>query len=166
MALNPSDLRARDSARRYTVTTSSAHNMPTSSSGVSERTLRADEIQANTRTTGNRGRIFALAGSSATTFNLLATNSRRLAARILPARWDDAVAPKIILNGIRTILQRAVRDVLRGTATVTVSPVFLAREYGGAYLVVRGCECIFSGVADSHYNGTFSINNFAPLDSA
>ena len=155
----------------YTVTTSSAHNMPTSSSGVQSEPYAQIEIQANT--TNNRqceGAFSLTAVPSATTFQFT-RNEFTVTGGANPTCTGGTmrVAPKIILkwdSHYTYSVQSATCS--GGTATVTVSPGVFgpANTAAPTWVVPWFVNAIFSGVADSHYNGTFSINNFAPTGTA
>ena len=155
----------------FTVTTSTAHNMPTASSGVQSEPFAQIEIQGNT--TNNRqceGAFSLTAVPSATTFQFT-RNDLTSAGGASPACVGGTlrVPPKIILkwdSHYTYSVQSAACS--GGAATVTVSPGVFgpANTAASSWVVPWFVNAIFSGVSDSHYNGTFVINNFSPVGTA
>jgi len=145
--------------------------MPTTSSGIQSEPFAQIEIQSNT--TNNRqceGAFSLTAVPSATTFQFT-RNDLIAAGGTNPACTGGTmrVAPKIILkwdSHYTYSVQSATCS--GGNATVTISPGVFgpANTAAPTWVVPWFVSAIFSGVADSHYNGTFGISNFSPVGTA
>ena len=155
----------------YTVTTSSAHNMPTTASGVQSEPYAQIEIQRGTTNNLQCEGAFSLtAVPTATTFQFT-RNDLTATGGASPACTGGTmrVAPKIILkwdSHYTYSVQSATCS--GGTATVTISPGVFGPTNTAAptWVVPWFVNAIFTGVTDTHYNGTFSINNFSPAGTA
>jgi len=144
-----------------TITTSGAHNMPTAASGIVSEPYGQVEIQAGS--TGNpycEGAFSLTAVPSSTTLqfqrNELTSNPNCSGGtlRIQPEvmlKWDSHYTYSV---------QSA--SCTGGNATVTVSPQLIGPGGTAAstWVIPWNIKAIVAGVADSHYNGTFSIANY------
>jgi len=155
----------------FTVTTSAAHNMPTAASGIASEPFAQIEIQSNTTNSRQCEGAFSLtAVPSATTFQFT-RNELTAAGGPSPACIGGTmrIAPKIILkwdSHYTYSVQSATCS--GGNAIVTVSPGVYgpANTAASTWAVPWFVIAIFSGVTDSHYNGTFTISNFTPSGTA
>ncbi|HET6932424.1 MAG TPA: hypothetical protein VFI45_19020 [Candidatus Acidoferrum sp.] len=155
----------------YTVTTSSAHNMPTTSSGIQSEPYAQIEIQRGTTNNIQCEGAFSLSAVPSTTTFQFTRNDLTAAGGANPACTGGTlrVAPKIILkwdSHYTYSVQSATCS--GGTATVTISPGVFGPTNTAAptWVVPWFVNAIFSGVTDSHYNGTFVISNFTPAGTA
>jgi hypothetical protein len=151
----------------YTVTTSTAHNMPTTSSGISSEPFSQIEIQSFTSNNRQCEGAFSLSAVPTSTSFQLIRNDLTAGGGANPGCSGGTmrIQPKIILkwdSHYTYSVQSATCS--GGTATVTVSPgVFGPTGQAAFNLVVPWLvNAIFSGVTDTHYNGTFLIANYAP----
>jgi len=155
----------------YTVTTSTPHNMPTAASGNASEPFAQIEIQSFTSNNRQCEGAFSLtAVPSGTTFQL-SRNDLTSTGGANPGCSGGTmrIAPKIILkwdSHYTYSVQSATCS--GGTATVTVSPGVFgpANTAASTWAVPWFVNAIFSGVTDSHYNGTFNISNYAPAGTA
>jgi hypothetical protein len=155
----------------YTVTTSAAHNMPTTPSGITSEQYGQIEIQSFTSNNRQCEGAFSLtAVPSSTTFQFT-RNDLTAAGGASPGCSGGTmrIAPKIILkwdSHYTYSVQSATCS--GGTATVTVSPGVYGPTNTAAstWVVPWFVQAIFSSVTDTHYNGTFSISNYAPSGTA
>jgi len=155
----------------YTVTTSTTHHMPTASSGIASEPFAQIEIQSFTSNNRQCEGAFSLtAVPSSTTFQL-SRNDLTPAGGANPGCTGGTmrIAPKIILkwdSHYTFSVQSATCS--GGTATVTISPGVYGPTNTAAstWVVPWFVNAIFSGVTDSHYNGTFGISNYAPSGTA
>ena len=155
----------------FTVTTSAAHNMPTAASGISTEPYAQIEIQQGSTNSAQCEGAFSLTGvPSATTFQFT-RNELTAAGGPSPACVGGTmrIAPKIILKWDSHYTYNVQSATCSGgNATVTVSPGVYGPTNTAAstWVVPWGVKAIFSGVADTHYNGAFSIANYAPSGTA
>jgi hypothetical protein len=150
----------------FTVTTSAPHNMPTTSTGVPSEPYAQIEIQFGTTNNSQcEGAFSVTAVPSGTTFQF-PRNDLTSRGGPSPACTGGTVriAPKIILkwdSHYTYAVQSATCS--GGTATVTVSPsIFGPSSAAYNWIVPWFTPAIFSGLLDTHYNGTFRPANFAP----
>jgi hypothetical protein len=155
----------------FTVTTSAAHNMPTAASGILSEPYAQIEIQQGTTNSSQCEGAFSLtAVPSGTTFQFTRNELTPLGGPS-PACTGGTmrIAPKIILKWDSHYTYNVQSATCSGgNATVTVSPGVYGPTNTAAstWVVPWGVKAIFSGVTDSHYNGAFSISNFAPGGTA
>jgi hypothetical protein len=145
------------STHTYTVTTGAAHNMPTSSSGISSAPFAQIEIQSGT--TNNRGceGAFSLTAVPSTTTFQFQRND--LAADLGCSGGTMRIQPQIMLkwdSHYSYAVQSA--SCSGGTATVTVSPGLFGPN--GTWVVPWNIKAVVAGVTDAHYNGTWTIANY------
>jgi hypothetical protein len=155
----------------FTVTTSAVHNMPTAASGIFSEPYAQIEIQQGSTNSAQCEGAFSLtAVPSATTFQFT-RNELTAAGGPSPACVGGTmrIAPKIMLKWDSHYTYNVqLATCSGGNATVTVSPGVFGPTNTAAstWVVPWGVKAIFSGVADTHYNGTFSVSNYAPSGTA
>ena len=155
----------------FTVTTSAAHNMPTAASGILTEPYAQIEIQqGSTNSPQCEGAFSLTAVPSGSTFQFTRNELTPLGGPS-PACTGGTmrIAPKIILKWDSHYTYNVQSATCSGgNATVTVSPGIYGPTNTAAstWVVPWGVKAIFSGVTDSHYNGAFSISNFAPSGTA
>jgi hypothetical protein len=141
-----------------TITTSAAHNMPTASSGISSEPYAQVEVQSGTTNGGVCEGAFSLTAVPSTTTlqfqrNELANDpgcrggTLRVAPEIL-LKWQSAYAYKVESASCTS-----------GKATIMISPTLFGPGKSSAttWVVPGNVIAIFSGISDSHYNGTFGV---------
>jgi hypothetical protein len=154
------------SAATFTVTTSSRHNMPTTSSGIASAPYAQIEIQAGTTNNVQCEGAFSLSAvPSATTFQFqrnevtadpgCAGGKMRVAPRII-LKWDSHFAHSI---------QSA--SCSGSTATLTISPGIEGPSPSAAsrWQLPYYSPIVVAGVGDTRYNGNWRISSYTAFPS-
>ncbi len=155
----------------FTVTTAAAHNMPTTSSGIQSEPYSQIEIQGGTTNNVQCEGAFSLtAVPSATTFQFT-RNELTAAGGAIPACSGGTmrILPKVMLkwdSHYTYSVQSATCS--GGNATVTVSPGVYGPtgQAASTWVVPWLVKAIFSGITDTHYNGTYLIAQYTPTGTA
>ena len=146
------------STKVMTITTSTAHNMPTAASGITSEPYPQVEIQSGTTNGGVCEGAFSLTAVPSTT--TLQFQRNELVSDPGCGGGTLRVAPEVMLkwqSAYTYNVQSA--SCASGTATITISPTLFGPGGSSAtrWVVPSNVVAIFSGIADSHYNGTFGV---------
>ena len=151
------------STHTFTVTTSAAHNMPTTSSGIASEPYAQIEIQGGTTNSGYCEGAFSLtAVPSSTTFQF---TRNELVSDPGCTGGTMRIQPRITLSwDSRYTYSVQSATCSGGNATVTVSPGVFGPANTAApnWVVPWFVKAIFSGVSDSHYNGSYVVGQYTP----
>jgi hypothetical protein len=145
-----------------TVTTSSPHNMPTTSSGM--QTAPYAQVEVQQYSSSNRqceGAFSLVAVPSATTLQF---TQYGVADTTTCTGGTLRVQPKIILKWDSHYTYNVQSATCSGgSATVTVSPnVDGPTSAASSWEVPWNVKAIFAGISDTHYDGTFFISQYTP----
>lgn len=150
----------------YTVT-SAAHNMPTTVSGILSDAYSQIEIQSGTTNNARCEGAFSLSAvPSATTFQLTRIDLK-VQGGTTPACSGGTmrIQPRIVLKWDSHFTYNVQSATCSGgIATITISPGIYGPTTSAAptWVVPFFVNAIFSGVTDTHYNGTFNISSYLP----